>query len=212
MGSIKCGMCKNLMPAIHFPGHIERKHPTAERVKYIKLPNVELNKKAIEPYVKCRFCPNKIPEHSLQKHMDKCHAECRLCGSKMMKTTLKQHMDDKHGDNQFDFSKQLSQSCSSLSMDDSLGTTFQAIPAIDENHFQSTSSLSTTSSSWSSQQMPSSLSLSSQQIPTPTENIIRVNDWELQRYLRQGRVYTKNGFLYLRDICSMFSKKMDSGL
>lgn len=40
----------------------------------------------------------------------------------------------------------------------------------------------------------------SNQAAADNSDFIRVNEWQLHNYIRQGRVYTKDGFLYLRNM------------
>lgn len=174
--NIKCGVCSNVMPAAKFLSHKERKHPTIEFVKYIKLPAIERELDPNVAYVKCRYCPNKIPEHSMDKHMQKCHVECHVCGTIVSKASFDKHMERKHclGD--------LQQRTSAMSTDNLLGHKFN------DGH----RSMQRSSSVCSKPQPPN----------------LRINEYQLKQFLREQRVYRKDGFLYLRSV-DRWSSKMN---
>lgn len=184
--AIQCGICKNIMPSASFPSHKERKHSNERRVPYVKLPDSML-KSAVNSgaLLKCRHCPNRIPENAMERHMKRCHIECHLCKKMLTKSNRDKHMQQKHGSHLVDTSS-LSQSKSSLQSDE-MALAMDLLSVRD----------------------PSPVPYQPPPMPTPFEtrvspprtksDVIRVNEWELHNYIRQGRVYTKNGFLYLRN-------------
>lgn len=185
--AIQCGICKNIMPSASFPSHKERKHAMERRVPYIKLPDSMLRNGTINcEMVKCRFCPNRIPDNAMERHLKRCHIECHLCKKMLLKSNHDKHMQQKHGNNLADTSS-LSQSKSSLQSDGMAST-------IDSVSMRDPSPVPYRPPPMPIQSKPQPL------VQTFKSDIIRVNDWQLHNYIRQGRVYTKNGFLYLRNL------------
>lgn len=186
--SIQCGICKNVMPTTSFLGHKERKHSMVERVKYIKLPDLVMLNDGTHcgQLIKCHFCPNRIPENAMERHLQRSHCDCHLCGKKLLKSNYDKHMQQKHGQHRMKTSN-LSQSKSSIQSDD-----VRMATAMDTLTVQNPSPV------------PYQLVTPSINVhPISFDNlndIIRVNEWELHNYIRQGRVYTKDGHLYLRNV------------
>lgn len=228
MASIQCGICKNVMPSKSFITHKERKHSMEPHVPYIKLLMDDLPQTTTNngDLMKCRFCPNRIPANTMEKHMKRCHIECELCKKTYLKSNYSQHMQQKHN---LIVTSKLSESKSSLQSTDSKSSLQSSDSKSSLKSSYSKSSLQSSggssSSSITSFQMkaaqfndifecdpplvpyrpPPQLSPSSfKQSPPPKHksDVIRVNEWQLHNYIRQGRVYTKNGCLYLRHVIS----------
>lgn len=188
--AIQCGICKNIMPTASFLSHKERKHSMVDRVPYVKLPDDLLKSDYSErPLVKCRFCPNRVPENAMDRHLQRCHINCKLCSKTLLKSNYEKHMQQKHG-NHLMRSKIVSQSKASLQSDDDLST--------------STADSSTERDPppvpYRPPPPPASNVSCTKQTATDNSDFIRVNEWQLHNYIRQGRVYRKNGFLYLRNV------------
>lgn len=171
--TVQCGICKNIMPSASFQSHKERKHGKERRVPYVKVPE-----NAIKPetntgdLVKCRFCPNRIPEHTMERHLKRCHIECHLCKKMLLKSNVTKHMQQKHGSNLEDTSS-LSQSKSSLQSD-------EMVSAIDLMSLRDPSPVR-----YRRPQMPTAQQSQPSQSNAKSE-FIRVNEWELHNYIRQG--------------------------
>lgn len=176
--AIQCGVCKNIMPSSSFLSHRERKHSMLQRVPYVKMPDDVLKGDSGNgPMVKCRFCPNRIPSDAMERHLQRCHIECWLCQKTLLKSNYEKHMQQKHGSNLSGLSS-LSQSKSSIQSDcDMAASTLDSV---------SESSLS-----------PIPFETQSPAMKQP--DVIHVDIWQLKAYIRQGRVYTKDGSLYLRN-------------
>lgn len=176
--AIQCGVCKNIMPSSSFLSHRERKHSMLQRVPYVKMPDDVLKGDSGNgPMVKCRFCPNRIPSDAMERHLQRCHIECRLCQKTLLKSNYEKHLQQKHGSNLSGLSS-LSQSKSSIQSDcDMAASTLDSV---------SESSLS-----------PIPFETQSPAMKQP--DVIHVDIWQLKAYIRQGRVYTKDGSLYLRN-------------
>lgn len=185
--AIQCGICKNIMPSASFLSHKERKHAMERRVPYVKLPDSMLKSSTANcEMVKCRFCPNRIPENAMERHLKRCHIECHLCKKMLLKSNHDKHMQQKHGNN-FEDTSSLSQSKSSLQSDE-MASMMDSLSTRDPSPVP---------------YRPPPMPLQSEQQQSPPRNksdVIRVNEWQLHNYIRQGRVYTKNGFLYLRNM------------
>lgn len=184
--AIQCGICKNVMPSSSFLSHKERKHSMERRVSYIELPDnvLKTDRQANNgQLIKCRHCPNRIPENAMERHLKRSHIDCHLCGKTFQKTNFDKHMQQKHG---FMGTSSLSQSKSSIQSDSDLASTMDFMRDSSPVSYQPAPTPSLSSFE------PSSSKANS--------DVIRVNEWELHRYIRQGRVYTKNGCLYLRNV------------
>ncbi|XP_055306323.1 uncharacterized protein LOC129570656 [Sitodiplosis mosellana] len=187
--AIQCGLCKNVMPSSSFLSHKERKHSMEQRVPYVKLPDDVLKSDTANgKLIKCRHCPNRIPEHAMERHLQRSHVKCHLCGKILQKFNYDQHMQQKHGTNLVATSS-LSQSKSSIQSDSDLASTMG----------------STRDPSPIPYRPPPPQTSGKPLMPSPSKtnnksDVIRVNEWELHKYIRQGRVYTKNGCLYLRNV------------
>lgn len=195
--NIQCGICKNVMPAAKFLAHKERKHPLTEFVKYVKLPAIERdNGPAAVSYVKCRYCPNRVPATSLDKHMQKCHAACHLCGHVISKTGYDRHMRDKHN---LAALKAGASSTVGGSMPNMAGRMGRLDGQWTGNGGQSGRHSPVyrhngSDDSGRGGQLSRSASTSTL-TPTPE---IRIDQNQLVELVRQGRVYRKDGFLFLR--------------
>lgn len=188
--AIQCGICKNIMPSSSFLTHKERKHSMLENVPYVKLSeNVLKSDLECGPLVKCRFCPNRIPANAMQRHLQRSHIECQWCNKILLKSNYDKHMQQKHATNLSSLTD-LSQSKSSIQSDCDLIAT-----PID-------------SASDSSSPVPFSMQTSTTNHSTTSTsepgNIEHVDIWQLNNYIRQGRVYTKDGCLYLRNTLNVF--------
>lgn len=159
------------MPPPAFLAHKERKHPLIEFVEYVKVPASERKHDANISFLKCKYCPNKVPEQSMDKHMKKCHIECHVCGNVVFKMAFDQHMQRKHC-----FANTVNASMSH-------GDLFQ-------REFLNNGGAA------SVQRAPRSSSVSVKSEPPN----IRINEYQLAQFIRQGRVYRKDGFLYLRNV------------
>lgn len=182
--AIQCGLCNNIMPSSSFLTHKERKHSMVVRVPYVKLPDDVLKRDSTEKQmVKCRFCPNRVPEDTMERHLQRCHITCHLCSKTLLKSSYEKHMQQKHGGN-FMRTKDLSQSKASVQSDVS---TTESLAENDPPPVPF---------------RPPPFSTVSSMIQDTSDNsdVIRVNEWELCKYIRQGRVYTKDGCLYLRNV------------
>lgn len=190
--AIQCGICKNIMPASSFLSHKERKHALKQRVPYMKLPDALLKSGSnCGTLVKCQFCPNRIPENTMERHLKRCHIECGLCEKTLLKSNYEKHVQQKHGSNLTGLAS-LSQSKSSMQSDgDCLA------PAVDSIEVSDSYSISQRSMS------PETLTQ-----PTPKcrnePDVLHVDIWQVAVYIRQGRVYTKDGTLYLRNAANTF--------
>lgn len=186
--AVQCGICKNVMPSSSFLSHKERKHSMEQHVPYVKLPDEVLNnEKTTGKLVKCRHCPNRIPEHAMERHLQRSHVDCHLCGKILQKSNYDKHMQQKHGNNLMGTSS-LSQSKSSIQSDIDLASAMDFLRD---------------DPSPVPYRPPPPLSakdLMESQSPKKNSDIIRVNEWQLHNYIRQGRVYTKDGCLYLRNV------------
>lgn len=185
--AIQCGICKNVMPWASFLAHKERKHSMESRVPYNKLPDDVLKTDPVAgKLIKCRHCPNRIPENGMERHLQRSHIDCLLCGKTLQKSNYDKHMQQKHGVNSMATSR-LAQSKSSFQSDSDLASS------------------STRDPSPIPYRPPLPPTSSNPLIPSASKtnaksDVIRVNEWELCKYIRQGRVYTKNGTLYLRNV------------
>lgn len=179
-----------------------------------------------EPMVKCRFCPNRVPKSAMERHLQRCHIECHLCGKNLLKSNRTKHMEQKHNirdSNGISVSLPdltvLSQSKSNSDVsitasNGNLAAELNSIATKMSFHSQTVSSSSSSSSFVSTLPSPS-LSIPTipdikpsnlqqqheqQQSPDVNEpNVLHVDIWQLSRYIRQGRVYNSNGWLYLRN-------------
>lgn len=180
-----------------------------------------------EPMAKCRYCPNRILQSAMDSHLQRCHMKCQLCGKTLTKSTLAKHMEQKHKTTNSNGMNGNS-SKSSLRSDSSVSITASNGRLTGEwklsgrkkpfqsDRMSSSSSISTQPSPppWLSiittattPVKPSNHQLhqpqppqQQQQLPNPNKsNIICVDQYQLSRLIRQGRVYKKDGWLYLRN-------------
>lgn len=181
------------------------------------------------PLVKCRFCPNRIPKENMERHLQRCHIECHLCGKTLLKSSRAKHMEQKHGINNTIGSISttsnsnlpelavLSQSKSSMQSDsdESMSASnrnFSAdfnSPTVQMPYQSYAASLSSSASATPSPTPPppsipspaieSSVNQPHRHSSAQEPNVIHVDVWQLSRYIRQGRVYNSNGWLYLRN-------------
>lgn len=188
--AIQCGICKNVMPSTSFLSHKERKHSMEQRVPYIKLSeDILKTEKTSGKLVKCRHCPNRIPENAMERHLQRSHIDCHLCGKTLQKSNTEKHMQQKHGSNLMGTSS-LSESKSSIQSDIDLTSVMDLLRDPSPIPYRPPPP-------------PSPPSSHNPLIPSASKtksDVIRVNEWELHKYIRQGRVYTKNGCLYLRNV------------
>lgn len=181
---VKCCVCSNVMAASSFLKHKETKHSLLSNVKYIKLSELDDHRQQsadVTPktempaiMVKCKFCPNKIPIDGMERHLQRSHIECNVCGIYIMKANLERHMERKH--------------CANTP--DTLLTC---------NSLMSSSSPSSSNRSIANELQSIAVTRSPQPISKVPE-FIYINEYQLGAYLRQKRVYTKDGFLYLRNV------------
>ncbi|XP_031637208.1 uncharacterized protein LOC116349764 [Contarinia nasturtii] len=185
--AIRCGLCSNVMVSEHFFSHRKRKHPHELNVPFTAVSDDIIKSKQVEnvKYVRCRFCPNDVPVKSLEKHLERCHIDCGVCGKTLLKSKLDQHM-RKHNKKQ----NQMNTSSPIKADVENLASEMNAMAMLD-NPSPIRPSPSSTPSSPLRTKTPS---------PNRKSNIVRCNEWQLHNYIRQGRVYTKNGCLYLRNI------------
>lgn len=178
---MKCCVCSNVMAASSFLKHKETKHSLLSDVKYIKLiesddqQSLDATPKTETPItmIKCKYCPNKIPSNGMERHLQRSHIECNVCGIIITKANLERHMELKHGAATPD---------SSIACDS-----------------PTPSNQSMASEPVSQQSKPVSQPMSKPKVP----EFIYINEYQLGAYLRQKRVYTKDGFLYLRNVDHM---------
>lgn len=183
--AIQCGICKNFMPSSSFPSHKERKHSMEQRVPYVNLPDDVLKHDTNNAkLIKCRHCPNRIPENAMERHLHRSHVDCRLCGKTLQKCNYDKHMQQKHSQNLM-VTSNLSQSKSSIQSDIDLASAMDSLRDPPPIPYR-----------------PPPASINPFKVSTANNksDVIRVNEWELHNYIRQGRVYTKDGCLYLRNI------------
>lgn len=213
--SIRCGKCLNVMPMSCFADHKKRKHQTESHVPYEKLPEQKIKPKEKVELVKCRFCTNRIPEESMKKHVERYHIFCWICLKTLIRSKFKAHM-EKHvmKDKQMSTSSQIkpSKQLDYLTSDLDALNIHETSPILNIWSIGSSTSSSSSESSYPSPNkiLPKPLPSNSGYPPSPnkissfntspiaTESIIRCTDWQLHDYIRQGRVYTKDGCLYLR--------------
>lgn len=169
--NIQCGVCKNVMSSAAFLAHKERKHPMFEFVTYVKVPACERKHDTNISFIKCKYCPNKVPEQSMDKHMKKCHISCHVCGNVVFRMAFDQHMQRKHS-----FANTMNGSMSHENF-------------FERKYLNNDGAVKEQRSSRSS-----SVSVKSE----PAN--IRINEYQLAQFIRQGRVYRKDGFLYLRNV------------
>lgn len=183
MTAVQCGICRNVMSSASFITHKERKHSLLSHVPYKKMPDDTIyNAQASGDLVKCRFCPNRIPSDAMEKHMKRFHIECHLCHKIYTKSNFEKHMTKNHTLND---STDVSQSSSSLTEE-----------SMEQQQMEPQSSHNDPPLVPYQPPPPELFDLTSP--PRSKGEIIRVNEWQLHNYIRQGRVYTKNGCLYLR--------------
>lgn len=171
------------MAASSFLKHKETKHSLLSEVKYTKLielidqqsPDATPKTEMPVVMVKCKYCPNKIPNDGIERHLQRSHIECNVCGIIIMKTNLERHMERKHGK----------------------ATPDSSVTCDSQSPLNRSIIINEPQSIWVPQPQPQ---------PQPKPNVpefIYINEYQLGAYLRQKRVYTKDGFLYLRNVDHM---------
>lgn len=221
--AIQCGLCNNIMPSSSFLSHKERKHSMEQRVPYMKLPDDVLRSDSTGgPLVKCRYCPNRVPQNAMERHLQRSHVNCHLCSKTLLKSNAEKHMQQKHGMNMM----MRTQPLKPLQQTNNLMNSIDRSPPA---RFYSSSLMSSAGLLGSCASMRSDGDLSDgaspdllteqdpppvpyrpppmpltnpmiHQSPSKNPDFIRVTEWQLHNYMRQGRVYRKNGFLYLRNV------------
>lgn len=182
---IKCRHCPNRIPEHAMERHLQRSHFECHLCGKV-LPMLG---SIIEALLKTHYFETLLLINLLLLSF--------LTGKILQKSNHKQHMQQKHGTNLMATSN-LTQSKSSIYSDSDLASTISSTYDPSPIPYRPPPTPSPVLASTQSKTSANAL-LSA---PLKTNNkpdVIRVNEFELHKYIRQGRVYTKNGCLYLRN-------------
>lgn len=161
------------MPATSFPKHRKLKHSLVAHVKFIKISDTnEQNDPDKEneenKLIRCRYCINKIRRKSMDRHLIRIHTTCHVCNCVVKRINLKRHLKRKHSD----------EILSTQTSDSERSTTNSPEP--------------------SEPTEPPEPDINVRPSTPYVPEVLRINDYQLRMYMKQGRVYKKYGYFHLR--------------
>lgn len=174
---VKCCVCSNVMAASSFLKHKETKHSLLSNVKYIKL--IELD-------------DQQSPEAMAKIETPVTMIKCKYCPNKIPSDGMERHLLRSHIECNI---------CGIIIMKANLERHTERKHGVTTPDASETcNSLSPSPSDRSIVNEPQSIPVRQSQSQPKVPEFIYINEYQLGAYLRQKRVYTKDGYLYLRNV------------